>query len=162
MGYAMTSVDMTRSTLSDAVRQDVGKILQSRLSDLLALSLNLKQAHWHVTGRTFKQVHEQLDEIVDDVRTWSDEVAERSTTLGVPTDGRPSAVVSSKVPEFPSGFLTADQTVTAVAEQIAAVVASTRAEIDRAGELDPVTQELLIGSTAGLEKHLWMLRAQLA
>jgi starvation-inducible DNA-binding protein len=154
--------DMTNleTTLTDSVRRQTGQILQGRLVDLLALSLNVKQAHWHVTGRTFKQVHEQLDEINADVRGWSDDVAERAIMLDVPVDGRPQAVATSSVAEFPTGFLTDDKVVDAVAEQIVAVVGAARPELETLDRLDLVTQDLLIGIIAGLEKHLWMLRAQ--
>jgi starvation-inducible DNA-binding protein len=150
------------TTLTDSVRRETSQILQARLVDLLALTLNVKQAHWHVAGRTFKQVHEQLDEITADVRAWSDEVAERAVTLDVPVDGRPGAVANSAVGEFPAGFLSDDKVVDAVAEQIVSVVSGARADLDKLGELDLVTQDLVIGIVAGLEKHLWMLRAQRA
>lgn len=148
------------TSLSEDVRRKVGQILQARLTDYIALSLNLKQAHWHVTGRTFKQVHEQLDEIIADLREWADAVAERSVALDVQVDGRPAAVADSKVSEFPAGFLSDDKVVAAVAEQIAAVIKMSREQLNALDELDLVTQDLLIGIIAGLEKHLWMLRAQ--
>ena len=37
--------------------------LEDLLVDLITLSLNTKQAHWHVTGRNFLPVHEHLDTI---------------------------------------------------------------------------------------------------
>jgi starvation-inducible DNA-binding protein len=153
---------MTDTNFAESTRRDTAEILQRRLIELLALSLTVKQAHWHVTGRTFKQVHEQLDEIIVDVRAWSDAVAERSIALGVPIDGRPAAVAGNRLGEFPSGFLADDKVVALIADELAAVVDAARAELDRLGELDPVTQDLVIGVLAGMEKHVWMLRAQLA
>jgi starvation-inducible DNA-binding protein len=35
-----------------------------------------------------------------------------------------------------------------------------RKRVDRLGDLDTVTQDLLIGVLAGLEKQRWMFRAQ--
>src|SRR5688500_11563210 len=55
---------------SEAVTAD----LQPLLVELIDLSLTGKQAHWNVTGPQFLPTHRQLDELVDDVRTWTDDV----------------------------------------------------------------------------------------
>ena len=39
--------------------------LQKVLVDLIELHLQGKQAHWNVVGRNFRDLHLQLDEIVD-------------------------------------------------------------------------------------------------
>jgi starvation-inducible DNA-binding protein len=88
--------------------------LQPLLTDLTALALYGKQAHWHLTGREFLAVHEQLDQIVADVRGWSDDVAERAVTLGFPVDGRPAAVADSELPATPDGFLDGDKALWAI------------------------------------------------
>jgi starvation-inducible DNA-binding protein len=45
-------------------------------------------------------------------------------------------------------------------ERLTSVSARIRSRLDRLGETDPVTQDLLIGILHGLEKQLWMLRVQ--
>lgn len=143
-------------------RDEVAGALQEALVDLVALSLNGKQAHWHVTGRHFVPVHEQLDAIVADAREWADLVAERAVTLGVPVDGRPEAVArTTSVEAFPEGFVDDDKVVAVVTGQVDDVVARMRARLDDLGRQDPVTQDLVIEVLRGLEKHLWMLQAQL-
>ena len=62
--------------------------LQQALVDLIDLSLQAKQAHWNVYGPQFRSVHLQLDDVVADVRTWSDDVAERLVAIG----GTPEAL----------------------------------------------------------------------
>ena len=137
--------------------------LDDLLVDLITLSLNAKQAHWHVTGPAFLPVHEQLDALAADVRNWADAVAERSITLGVPVDGRPSAIGGTKaLKELPSGFLTDVETVTVIGHQVADVVDRIRVQLEFLGETDPATQDLAIEVVRGLEKHLWMLQAQVA
>ena len=42
------------------------------------------------------------------------------------------------------------------------VIERTRTRIDQLGTLDPVSQDLLIGIVAGLEKQRWMFDAQQA
>jgi starvation-inducible DNA-binding protein len=56
---------------NEQYEQVVRDHLQPLLTDLTALALHGKQAHWHVTGRDFLPVHEQLDRIVADARTWA-------------------------------------------------------------------------------------------
>jgi starvation-inducible DNA-binding protein len=144
-------------------RTAVSVDLQAVLVDLVALSLNGKQAHWHVTGRHFLPVHEQLDVLVADTRAWADLVAERAVALGAPVDGRAHTVAETTgVGEFPEGFLDDDKTVTLVSEQVAAATERIRARLEGLGRADLVTQDLVIEILRGLEKHLWMLQAQLA
>ena len=144
------------------VERQVAAELQGLLVDLLAIALNGKQAHWHVTGSHFVPVHEQLDAIVDDAREWADLVAERAVTLGQPVDGRPATVAkTSRVAPFQEGFVEDDKVVRLVSDELRVVAERTRTAIERLGELDLVTQDLVIEIQRGLEKHLWMLQAQL-
>ncbi|HEY8523887.1 MAG TPA: DNA starvation/stationary phase protection protein [Acidimicrobiales bacterium] len=149
--------------LDTDTRQEVARELQDRLVDFIALSLNGKQAHWHVTGRQFVPLHEQLDAIVDDARSWSDLVAERAVTLGVAVDGRPSTVAeTTEVAPFHEGFVGDEKVVGLMVDELAGVAERTRRSAERLGELDLVSQDLLIEILRGLEKHLWMLQAQQA
>lgn len=143
-------------------REEIASALQEALVNLVALSLNGKQAHWHVTGRHFVPVHEELDAIVTGARDWSDLVAERAITLGVPVDGRPDTVArTASVEGFPEGFVDDDKVVAVVAQQVEQVVSRMRARAQDLGERDVVTQDVIIEILRGLEKHLWMLQAQL-
>lgn len=137
-------------------------VLQDLLVDLVSLSLQGKQLHWHVQGPNFVAVHQQLDDIVDTARTAADEVAERSVTLGQPVDGTAEAVGKEHaLPSLPEGWVTDTDAVRLAADAVERVVHRGR-EVIAATEDDLVTQDLVIGIVAGLEKHLWMLRAQLA
>ncbi len=142
--------------------EELASALQEALVDLVALSLQGKQGHWHVTGRHFLPVHEQLDALVSDARAWADLVAERAVTLGVPVDGRPDTVArTASVGDFPEGFVEDDKVVAVVAGAVECVVARMRARVGHLGERDVVTQDVVIEVLRGLEKHLWMLQAQL-
>ncbi|MEQ7127348.1 DNA starvation/stationary phase protection protein [Actinopolymorpha sp. B11F2] len=142
--------------------RDVGGLLQPVLVDLIALSLNAKQAHWHVQGRHFTQVHEQLDTLVDDVRRLSDDVAERLVALDVAVDGRPATVSqTNELPEFDEGFLSDDKVVSAIVDQIDAAISRARAALEPLDEIDQVSQDILIELLRALEKHRWMFAAQI-
>lgn len=156
-----TMSDLAVGAVRDTER--VAATLQEALVDLTALALNGKQAHWHVRGPQFLPVHEQLDGIVDDARAWADLVAERAVTLGVPVDGRAATVAAeSALDDFPTGFVPDAVAVTLVRDLVDAVVSRVRSHVDELGELDPVTQDLVIEVLRGLEKHRWMLQAQVA
>ncbi len=149
--------------LPSDTRQEVAAELQDLLVDFTALALNGKQAHWHVTGRLFIPLHEQLDAIVEDARAWADLVAERSVTLGVPVDGRaPTVALTTRVSPFQEGFVEDDKVLRLVVDELTKVAERTRVAAERLGELDLVTQDLVIEIQRALEKHLWMLQAQLA
>lgn len=136
-------------------------LLQQNLVDLVDLALVLKQAHWNVLGKNFRSVHLQLDEILVDVRSGSDEVAERIVALGAPADGRASTVAAeSNVEPYPSDFQSVPSTVTHVADAISKTIDGLRASIGKLGDLDPISEDMCIGISAALEKHLWMVQAQ--
>jgi len=136
-------------------------ILQATLVELIDLSLQGKQAHWTVTGPLFKPLHEHLDAIVDDARTWYDDVAERMAAIGVAPDGRPATIVASSVLEpMDAGWQPDAKVVDRFVDRMDAIAGRLRGRIDELAELDPITQDLLIGIGHGVEKHLWMLRAQ--
>jgi starvation-inducible DNA-binding protein len=135
--------------------------LQDLLVDLVALSLEGKQLHWHVQGKDFRSVHLQIDEVVDSARTYSDQVAERAVTLGNAVDGTPEAVAKEHgLPGLPEGWVKDEDAVRLLADAVAAVIERGR-ELIEASEDEPVTQDLVITIVGGLEKHLWMLRSQL-
>lgn len=155
MSYAVNS------PLGDEARKTVGDALQGTLVDLVDLSLLAKQAHWNLVGRRFRSVHVQLDEVVLAARNFSDLVAERLVTIGVPADGR-SGTVSREtgLPQLAEGWLGDDHVVASMVELHAAVIGRMRQRIADTEGADPVSQDLLIQLTADLEKAHWMWQAE--
>ncbi|OGN84951.1 MAG: hypothetical protein A2X23_01605 [Chloroflexi bacterium GWC2_73_18] len=140
---------------------DTAVALQETLVELIDLSLQTKQAHWNVAGPNFKPLHELLDEFTDGYRGWYDEVAERLAAIGVAPDGRTATVAAnSPLAPLPAGQLDDRALVALVEERVAGVAGRVRGRMERLGEHDLVTQDLLIGIVHGLEKQVWMLRAQ--
>jgi starvation-inducible DNA-binding protein len=139
----------------------VGQDLQDTLVELTDLHLRAKQAHWNVVGRHFRPVHLHLDELTEEVREAADLVAERAITIGYPVDGRASTVAKcSALPEFPAGELLDTEVVTLITEALAEVCGTVRKRVEHTEELDPASQDLLIGVLQTLEKHHWMFAAQ--
>ena len=151
---------VVRSTLPDAAREVAGEALQSTLVDLLGISLVGKQAHWNIVGPRFRSIHLQLDEVVATARTYSDTVAERAAALGLPPDGRPETIAAAyALPGAKEGWLRDDEVVRLMVETLESAIGRLRDRIDATDKPDPVTQDLLIGITAELEKQRWMFEA---
>ncbi|WP_043266399.1 DNA starvation/stationary phase protection protein [Streptomyces sp. CT34] len=149
------------STLSDEARTVVGNALQGALVDLVDLGLVAKQVHWNVVGPRFRPVHLQLDEVVDTARQHADTVAERSSAIGVPPDGRSATVAkTSGIREIGDGWIKDGDAVRTLVDALGAVIGRMRERITVTADPDPVSQDILIGLTADLEKHHWMFQVE--
>ena len=152
---------MVKSTLSDHARKVTGDALQDTLVDLLGLSLIGKQAHWNIVGPRFRTIHLQLDEVVTAARSYADTVAERAAALGVPPDGRAETVArTGALPGPKDGWLEDTEVVGLLVETLEATIRRLRGRIAATEESDLVSQDLLIGITAELEKQYWMFQAE--
>ncbi|MFD0899905.1 Dps family protein [Actinomadura sediminis] len=150
-----------KSPLTESAQKVAGNALQGALVDLIDLALLAKQAHWNLTGRNFKVVHEHLDEVVDLARQGQDDVAERAVAIGVNPDGRARTVADrTELPQLEAGYLADDKVVSAITDVLAQIIGRFRERIAETDEPDPVTQDLLIGITHELEKQHWMFQAQ--
>jgi starvation-inducible DNA-binding protein len=143
-------------------REEVGHELQATLVELVDLSLLGKQLHWNIVGRPFKPLHEHLDELVDSWRELSDTVAERAVALGLAPDGQSAAVsAGSGIHPIELGRLDTDSALHELVPRLQDVAERVRVRMDRLGELDLASQDVLIEVVRELEKQLWMLRASL-
>ncbi|MER5766462.1 Dps family protein [Streptomyces sp. NPDC001985] len=156
-------MSVVKSPLSDADLKTVGEALRGALVDLVDLSLVAKQVHWNVVGPRFRSVHLQLDEVVDTARLHSDTVAERCSAIGVSPDGRSATVASqSAIGTVPEGWIKDGDAVQVLVRALDAVIVRMRERVSATGDPDPVSQDILIGLTADLEKHAWMFQAESA
>ena len=140
----------------------IATILQDRLWALNDLQLVLKHAHWNVVGRNFIGVHEMLDPQVDEVRAAVDDIAERIAALGYSPDGRAGSLVQGRTwDDYSVGRAGVLEHLGALDLVYSGVIESHRKAIDEVGELDPVTEDMLISQTGGLEAFQWFVRAHL-
>src|ERR1700677_926220 len=80
--------------------------LQKVLVDLIELHLQGKQAHWNLVGTNFRDLHLQLDSIVDTAREASDTIAERMRALDAVPDGRSDTITAfTTLPAIPPAGL---------------------------------------------------------
>jgi starvation-inducible DNA-binding protein len=135
--------------------------LQRLLVDLIALHLQGKQAHWNLIGHNFRDLHLQLDEIVDDAREASDTIAERMRALGATPDGRaPTVAANATLKPLPAGEIHTSNVVDLITGSLRSVAGTARqihAEVDAE---DPSTTDLLHSIIVQLEKSAWMLSAE--
>jgi starvation-inducible DNA-binding protein len=148
--------------LGNHEREEAANGLQATLVELIDLSLIGKQLHWNIVGRPFKPVHEHLDELVESWRDLSDTVAERAVALGYAPDGQSAAVsAGSDVAPVQPGVVDTDSALHQLVERVADVAERIRGRMDRFGEIDAASQDVLIEVVRELEKQLWMVRASL-
>ncbi|MBA2695006.1 MAG: DNA starvation/stationary phase protection protein [Actinobacteria bacterium] len=156
------SVSYTVPGLSDEQGQDVIATLQQRLSAYNDLHLTLKHVHWNVVGPNFIGVHEMIDPQVELVRGYADQVAERIATLGGSPKGTPGAIISDRSwDDYSIGRDTVQAHLGALDLVYVGVIEDNRKAIAKFGEIEPVTEDMVIGQTAELEKFQWFVRAHL-
>ena len=135
--------------------------LQRVLVDLVELHLQGKQAHWNVVGTNFRDLHLQLDEVVDFAREASDTVAERMRALDAVPDGRSDTVAgSTSLPEFPAYEHATADVVDLITTRVYAVVDTLRAVHDTVDAEDPSTADILHQLIDGLEKLAWLIKSE--
>lgn len=159
MGTATDSANLP--ALGSHARAQVGNELQGLLVELIDLSLIGKQLHWSIVGPHFRSLHLQLDELTDSWRDLADTVAERAVALGYAPDGQ-SATVAGDTPftELSRGEIKDKSVVHVLTVVLAAAAERARGRMDRLGELDAASQDVVIEVVRALEQQLWMIRVQ--
>ncbi|MCT7661523.1 DNA starvation/stationary phase protection protein Dps [Mycobacterium deserti] len=148
--------------MTDKQGAQVVELLQKQLSRYNDLHLTLKHVHWNVVGPNFIGVHEMIDPQVELVRGYADEVAERIATLGGSPKGTPGAIIADRTwDDYSLERDTVQAHLAALDLVYDGIVEDTRKNIEETEEPDPVTQDMLIGHAAELEKFQWFVRAHL-
>ena len=157
-----TVVSYTIPGMKTSSADKVIALLQDRLDSLSDLALTLKHVHWNVIGPNFIAVHTMLDPQVDAVRVMADETAERIAALGGSPGGTPGALVKRRDwDDYSIGRADAIEHLGALDLVYAGIIEAHRAAIEATEELDPVTQDMLIGHCGQLEQFHWFVRAHL-
>ena len=107
--------------------QQLADHLQQLHVDLIDLHLQGKQAHWNVVGKNFRDLHLQLDELVDSAREFSDTLAERMRAVYVTPDGRAATVAAqTSLAPFPPDEVDTADTVDLITAAIYATAGTAR------------------------------------
>jgi starvation-inducible DNA-binding protein len=152
----------TVPSLDAEVGGQVAAILQMRLHAMNDLQLTLKHAHWNVVGPHFIGVHEMLDPQIEVIRAYADEIAERIATLGASPKGTPGVLVSERTwDDYSIGRADAIAHLGALDLVYQGVIEDHRKAADETQEIDPVTNDMLIGHLHQIELFHWFIRAHL-
>ena len=150
----MTTPSINLSYTASAALSDN---LQRVLTDLIALELVGKQIHWNIVGPNFRDVHLNLDEVVDIAREGSDEVAERMRAI----NARPATVsAATTVPAAPEGEILTSEGVAYIVSAIEAVVATLRGVDEDVDSEDPTSSGIVEDLIGKLEQQAWFLSAE--
>lgn len=144
-------------------RTELIGILNQQMADNADLYSQAKQAHWNVKGMHFQQLHELFDKVAEAIEPFTDDIAERVTTLGGIAMGTTRmAAANTTLPEFPADISDGKVHLEVLIERWAAYGASTRAASVRAGELgDPTTEDLFIEISRSVDLNLYFLESHI-
>jgi len=148
-------------TLRHEERAALGSILQGQLVDLIELSLLGKHLHWNLTGPDFQEMHEHLDELVEQWQGRADETAERGRALGIVPDGQARTVAEhSQLAAVAAGEIRTDAVIRTLLDVLDETITRARERMEQSAEYDAVTEDLMIETVAILEKQRWMVASQ--
>lgn len=134
--------------------------LQNTLTELQALQLQTKQAHWNVSGTLWYTLHELLQDHYEGISKYADDVAERQLSVGASSDGRAITIVAaSRLPEIPGGFLDDAQVIQFFTYQYETVGQRIYSRVKDVEDADPTTANLLQEVEHTIEKYQWQMRA---
>jgi starvation-inducible DNA-binding protein len=139
------------------------EILQDRLVATADLALVLKHIHWNVVGPHFIAVHQMLDPQYVGVQAMVDELAERIAALGGVPRALPGAIVERRSwDDYELDRADAIAHLGALDLVYSGVISDHREAIEELGDLDPMSEDLLVGATRELEQYQWFIRSHLA
>ena len=154
----MTTPSINLSFTASAALSDN---LQRVLTDLIALELVGKQIHWNVVGPNFRDIHLNLDDVVDIAREGSDEVAERMRAINAVPDGRPGTIAAATtVPAAPEGEILTSEGVAYIVSAIEAVVGTLRGVDEDVDAEDPTSAGIVEDLIGKLEQQAWFISSE--
>lgn len=154
--------DYTVPGLAKDNGHEIAGLLQNRLHALNDLQLVLKHVHWNVVGPHFIAVHEMLDPQVETVRGFVDELAERIATLGGAPSGLTGELVSSRSwDDYPLFKADTHEHLAELDKVYTGLLEDHRSVLNKVGELDPITEDILIAQVKELELFQWFIRSHL-
>src|SRR5690625_3956234 len=151
----------TTIKLSDDARRELVELLNKALATNFDLYSQTKQAHWNVKGMHFFELHKMFDEVAAMIEPFTDDLAERATTLGGTAYGTVRmAGESSSLKEFPTDSYDGKAYLQAMAERYAQFSGELQQAAVRAEELgDLSTNDLLVEVSRAVEQGLYFLEA---
>ena len=154
------------TTLSKTAPETLVKtkeVLNQAVADLYVAHIALHQVHWYMRGRGFQVWHPKMDEYMDSLDGYLDEISERLITLG----GKPYSTLTeflqhSEIEEEEGEFRNVEESLERVLAIYRYLITLFQRALDVTDEEgDDVTNDIFVGAKADLEKTVWMLAAEL-
>ena len=154
------------TTLSKTAPETLVKtkeVLNQAVADLYVAHIALDQVHWYMRGRGFMVWHPKMDEYMNSLDGYLDEISERLITLG----GKPYSTLTeflqhSEIEEGVGEFRNVEESLERVLEIYRYLITLFQKALDVTDEEgDDVTNDIFVGAKADLEKTVWMLAAEL-
>ena len=79
---AASPLNHHRGALPPSAVIEISTDLRRLLADVFALYVKTKGAHWHISGKHFRDYHLLLDEHAGQILAMTDEIAERTRKIG--------------------------------------------------------------------------------
>ena len=133
------------------------EVLNQSVADLYVAHIALHQVHWYMRGRGFQVWHPKMDEYMDSLDGYLDEISERLITLG----GKPYSTLTEFLQhsEIDEGVEESLERVLEIYRYLITLFQKALDVTDEEG--DDVTNDIFVGAKADLEKTVWMLAAEL-
>ena len=136
------------------------KVLNKQVANLSVFFTKLHHYHWYVEGPQFYQLHEKFEGLYDEMNELYDEFAERLLMIGGKPLSNMKAYLETTSLKEASGKEDAMDMVKHILDDIKLIHAELKEVLEIAQDLgDEVTADLVIGTMASFEKHIWMLSA---
>lgn len=139
------------------------EILNQAVADLYVAHVAIHQVHWYMRGAGFLTWHPKMDEYMDSLDGYLDEISERLITLGgAPYSSLTEFLQHSEIEEHAGEFTDVPASLERVLEIFRYLVTLFQKGLDVTDEEgDDVTNDIFNGAKAELEKTIWMLAAEL-
>ncbi len=160
---AMTKHFNSNVRIEESKRNQLASELNRTLATTLDLYTQIKQAHWNIKGPQFFARHELFDKLADRMRGFTDDVAERVSTLGTYADGTARlAAKNSVLPEYDLDAVDGKRHIEALVAQYSRLTGLVREQVGIAQKLgEPATEDLWTELLRESEMDMWFLESHL-
>lgn len=148
--------------LKNKYKNEMVEKLNSYLSSVQIMYMNVRGYHWNIVGKQFFALHAKFEEIYDSLNEMADEIAERILMLdGKPLHSFSEYIKVSSVKER-LNLSSAEDTIKALLDDTSKLLEAEREILTLASDNnDDGTASLMSGFIGEQEKMIWMFNALL-
>lgn len=143
--------------------ENTKRILNQSVADLYVAHIAIHQIHWYMRGEGFMMWHPKMDEYIETLDEYVDEISERLITLGgTPYSTLKEFLANTKIEEVKGEFKNVPNSLERVIEIFRYLVSLFEEGLKVTDEDgDDVSNGIFADAKGNLEKTLWMLTAEL-